>query len=292
MNNPGPGNDSELIRFFGVVRRPRTWLGVLFHWLAFPLGLFYFVFLVVGLSIGIGLIVVWVGIPVLLVVAGAWWLFGSFERLQARHLLGANVPPAPREWERVDGVWAKLKAHFGSSSTWKDLVYLLAKLPFGIVSSSLLIIGAGITSWFLAMSIFAIWDIPAVNGTWVPPLWFGIVSVPIGILVFFVALHVLNAWGWVCVRWAEWMFRGPATARAPQATPPRYAPPSPPPSPAAYGYGAPAASPTPPMSPVSLAPPAVPDAALQAAQVAAQQPGQAVTPPDAPADLEDDASAS
>ena len=128
-------NDSVLTRFFGVVRRPETWLGILFNWLAFPLGLFYFVFLVTGLSLGVGLVVVWVGIPILLVVAGAWWLFGAFERVQARYLLRADVPGAPREWEKVEGVWAKLKAHFGSAATWKDLVYLLAKLPFGIVSS-------------------------------------------------------------------------------------------------------------------------------------------------------------
>ena len=120
-------NDSAIVRFFGVVRRPETWLGILFDWLAFPLGLFYFVFLVTGLSLGVGLVVVWVGIPILLVVAGAWWLFGSFERLQARYLLRADVPPAPREWEKAEGVWGKLKAHFGSAATWKDLVYLLAE---------------------------------------------------------------------------------------------------------------------------------------------------------------------
>ena len=127
-------NDSALTRFFGVVAAPQTWLGILFNWLAFPLGLFYFVFLITGLSLGVGLVVVWVGIPILLVVAGAWWLFGAFERVQARYLLGADVPRAPREWEKVDGIWAKLRAHFGSAATWKDLVYLFAKLPFGIVS--------------------------------------------------------------------------------------------------------------------------------------------------------------
>ena len=50
---------------------------------------------------------------------------------------------------------------------------------------------------------------PIINGTWVPPLWFGLICFPLGILVFFVALHVLNAWSWVCARWAEVMFRGP-----------------------------------------------------------------------------------
>ena len=96
-------NDSAIVQFFGVVRRPETWLGILFDWLAFPLGLFYFVFLVTGLSLGVGLVVVWVGIPILLVVAGAWWLFGAFERLQARYLLRAGVPPRPVSGKRPTG---------------------------------------------------------------------------------------------------------------------------------------------------------------------------------------------
>ena len=176
--------------------------------LAFPLGLFYFVFLVTGLSVGVSLVVIWVGIPILLVVAGAWWLFGAFERVQARYLLGATVPQAPREWERVDGIWGKLRAHFGSGATWMDLLYLLAKLVFGTISFTLLVIAVSMVGWFLAMPFFAILDVPIVNGTWVPPLWFGILAVPLGILTFFVSLHVLNGWSWMCARWAEVMFRG------------------------------------------------------------------------------------
>jgi hypothetical protein len=241
-------NESAFIRFVGVVRRSRTWLGVLYHWLAFPLGLFYFVFLVTGLSLGVGLVVVWVGIPLLLVVAGAWWLFGAFERWQARALLGADVPSSPREWERVDGVWAKLRAHFGSGSTWKDLLYLIVKLPLGIVSFTLLVTGLSLVFWFLALPVFSLADEPMVNGTWVPPLWLGIVSVPVGILVFIVALHVLNAWGWVCARWAEVMFRGPATA-VPAA------PPAPLAGPAAPAPVAGASAPVPPVTPAEPVPP-------------------------------------
>jgi hypothetical protein len=206
-------NDSALTRFFGVVTRPGTWLGLLFHLLAFPLGLFYFVVLVTGLSVGVGLVVVWVGIPILLVVAGAWWLFAAFERLQAQYLIGAGVPPAPRAWEAVDGVWGKIKAHFGAGSTWLDLVYLTAKLAFGTVSFTLLVSLAGAVGWLLAMPVLAVFEVPIVNGTWVPPLWFGVLCVPLAILTFFVSLHLLNAWGWVCARWAELLFRGPASAR-------------------------------------------------------------------------------
>ncbi len=213
-------NESPVRRFFGVVARPATWLNVVFQWLSFPLGLFYFIFLVTGLSLGLGLVIVWVGIPILLIVAGAWWLFGAFERVQARYLLGADVPGAPREWEKVNGVWAKLKAHFGSPATWKDLVYLLAKLVFGTVSSVLLVTLGSTIVWFLSMPLFSLARVPVVNGTWVPPLWLASLALPLGVLLVFVSLHIINAWSWVCARWAEVMFRVPDRNALPPAARP------------------------------------------------------------------------
>ena len=64
------------------------------------------------------------------------------------------------------------------------------------------------------MPFFAAFDVPIINGTWVPPLWFGILCVPLGILVLVLSLHLLNAWGWVCARWAEVMFRVAGAGRA------------------------------------------------------------------------------
>ena len=75
--------------------------------------------------------------------------------------------------------------------------------------------------WFVAMPFFSVFDVPVINGTWVPPLWFGLICLPLGVLVFFVALHVLNAWSWVCARWAEVMFRGPAPRRSRRRRPRR-----------------------------------------------------------------------
>ncbi len=258
-------NDSALTRFFGVVVRPRTWLGIVFHLLAFPLGLFYFVFLVTGLSVGVSLVVIWIGIPILLVVAGAWWLFAAFERVQARYLLCAEIPPAPRPWEQADGVWGKLKAHFGSGSTWRDLAYLIAKLAFGTVSFALVVTLSAIVGWFLAMPFLAAFDVPVINGTWVPPLWFGILSVPLGILALVLSLHVLNAWGWVCARWAEVLFRvaAPGTSTGAAAAYP----------PASPALGAPAAPPAPAATRAEPTPAAQPE--TPAAQQGARAPASA-----------------
>ena len=46
---------SWLARFVGVVARPQTWLNLLYLLLAFPLGLAYFIVLVVGVRTGAAL---------------------------------------------------------------------------------------------------------------------------------------------------------------------------------------------------------------------------------------------
>jgi hypothetical protein len=98
------------------------------------------------------------------------------------------------------------------------------------------------------MPVFAVFEVPLVNGTWVPPLWFGVLCVPLALLTFFAALHLLNAWGWVCARWAELLFRGPAFARgvlpAPFASTP-----APPVAPAPPVPGSVVAAPAPPPGP-------------------------------------------
>lgn len=305
-------NDTPLGRFFGVVTRPRTWLNLLFQIVAFPLGLFYFVFLVVGLSVGLGLVIIWVGIPILLVVAGAWWLFGALERFQARVLLGAAVPDAPRSWETVDGIWGKVKAHFGNGATWKDLLYLLAKLAFGVVSFTLVVSLASIIAWFFALPFSSAWNLGTIDfgsGPWVPPMWLGVLGIPAGVLMIFASLHVLNAWGWVCKRWAEVMFslapQSPlatappaplvstspqtfgdagtvATWQAPAGVP---APPDPatavmpPPAPAALAAPIPASVPSPESQPAAPAPEPSPQAPAPAPESAPQPPEPGQQPP-------------
>ena len=271
-------NDSMLGRFFGVIARPRTWLNVLFQLLAFPLGLFYFIFLTVGLSVGLGLVIIWVGIPILLVVVGAWWLFGAFERVQARYLLGADVPPAPRTWETANGIWGKLKAHFGCAATWKDLLYLFAKLVFGSVSTTLLMTVVGTVFWCFALPVAGIWHVDIIttsSGGWHPPLWPSLLGIPAGMLALLLGLHVLNGWGWVCRVWAELMFGAapqvpvPVAAASPEPGPPPVAPRTI--EPLVSVAAPPPVPPVPPRPPAPVPPPAPP-------RVAAASP-----PPVAPA---------
>src|SRR5260370_18623556 len=126
-------SESTIDRIFGTVVDPQTYRNMLYLALSFPLGIFYFVFLITGLSMGGGLLIVVIGAAILLLVFAAAEAFVRVERELLRVLLNTTVStPAPRA--RTTGFWALLKAHFTRPSTWKGLVYLLLRFPMGIVS--------------------------------------------------------------------------------------------------------------------------------------------------------------
>jgi hypothetical protein len=103
--------------------------------LSFPLGTFYFVFLVTGISFGIALAVLIAGIFILAGTIAASAVFGRFERIQNRVLLGIPVPVAAgRDPDREPGVIAWLKRVFSDHFAWMSMLYLFLKFPFGIVS--------------------------------------------------------------------------------------------------------------------------------------------------------------
>ena len=131
MNNLLTG----LKNILGVVLKPRSYLNILYLLLAFPLGIFYFVYLITGFSIGLGLLYIFIGLPFLLLTMFSWRLFARFEGLQARWLLKENVEhDSPARWSEASGFWNWIISRLSSKYTWKGLVYLLLKAPLGVIS--------------------------------------------------------------------------------------------------------------------------------------------------------------
>jgi hypothetical protein len=122
-----------------------TYLGLAYALLGLPLGTFYFVFLVTGLSVGLGLAVTVVGIPILVLAIVACRGLAQFERTLAASLLGASMPRVTRE--RGEGVlWRRLAGQVRSGTTWRELAYLLVRFPTGVASFSIAVsvVGAGV----------------------------------------------------------------------------------------------------------------------------------------------------
>ena len=195
-----------VIHFFTAPFRLRTYTNLLYLLLAFPLGVAYFVFLAVGLTTGFGLLIVWLGIPILaLVFAGSWWL-AALERQLAIHALGAEVPPmAPPEPEASAGFWQRVGAFFANPVTWKGMAFLLVKFPLGMVSFiaavTLLATTAGLLLAPFAWYFGGDWSLDVDLGPWFVDSPAGALAVgSLGVVAFFVSLNLLNGlafvWRW------------------------------------------------------------------------------------------------
>ena len=171
--------------------------------LAFPLGLAYFVFLVVALSVGISLTIVMVGIPLLVLSVVLWRLMARLERVQARVLLGATVPSGPPIWRGEEGFWQNIKSLVGSGATWLEFVFLVLKFPVGIVSFVLWVTGLSVVVAFIGAPFLQYFGWFTVGGERIDSWPLAFVLVPVGILALFVWLHVMNGWSWVSARLAE-----------------------------------------------------------------------------------------
>lgn len=193
--------------FFRVVVDRQSYINIMYLFLSFPLGIAYFVFLVTGISLGFGLLIIWVGAPILVVVLAGSRVLCELERLLANEMLNEDIVAMGRErisgsvggvqdlsaGERLFvGTWRHFKVHVSDRLTWTGILYLFVKFPLGIAS---FVIGATlitVTGTLLVVpSIYSgadlswnVWTIDTMWEAWGLSL--------IGIAMVFISLHVMN----------------------------------------------------------------------------------------------------
>lgn len=190
---------SPLARFFRAPIELRSYGNLLYLALAFPTGLAYFIFLVVGLSLGLSLAIVWVGLPILALVLAMSFGLAAAERQLAIHLLGARVPPMlPAAPAAETTVWRRVRDFLENPVTWKGLGYLAVKFPLGLLSFVLLVVLLSVAGALLATPFvypwlpIALFDMPIDN------LWGALACGIAGAALALVSLNLLNllAAGW------------------------------------------------------------------------------------------------
>jgi len=185
--------DSMLQAIFGAFIRPQTYINMFYLVLAFPLGTAYFVFLVTGLSLGAGLLVLaLVGIPILLIVLAGSWAIASFERQMAIRLLKVDIPPMARRNRSGEKAWDRLKAHLRNPVTWTGMLYLFVKFPLGIASFILTVVLVWVTLSFITAPITYRYTLIAIGSWEIETLGSAFILLPIGLAVGLLAPHVLN----------------------------------------------------------------------------------------------------
>jgi hypothetical protein len=118
-------------RLFRIFINPQTYLNLIYLFLSFPLGLTYFIILITGLSLGFGLLIIWVGLLILTAVLAISWACVHFERLLAIHLLKVNLPQPETVSIPSETIFHRVRRYLGNPLTWKGLAYLFLKFPLG-----------------------------------------------------------------------------------------------------------------------------------------------------------------
>ncbi|MEU6403630.1 sensor domain-containing protein [Streptomyces sp. NPDC046985] len=142
----------------------RAWRELGYVLLGLPIGVLLFAYAVTMVSLGAGLLVTFLGVPVLAAALTGCRGFGVLERVRARVLLGLEVAePAPLRPRDGRGVLAWTGAVLGSGASWRALLYAVLQFPWAVFS-----FGVAVAFWTTGWSLltYPLWF-------WVFPMWAG-----------------------------------------------------------------------------------------------------------------------
>lgn len=218
-----------------VNRKSSTASIILYIVLSFILSLFYFILVVVGLSLGVGTLVIWLGLPVLLFTFSAIWGIAAIERSIVSGLLGVEIPAPRPALEPQRSWWKRSASNLRDPLTWKSLLYILVKFPLStftfsvavsFVATSIALILAPVgyliaTYVLMANGIHLAPDQyvfigigdgfntlfnVAVTGTFDPIMFFkSFFWTPVGIAFWFLTSYILRGMGWLSAEFARVM---------------------------------------------------------------------------------------
>jgi len=195
-----PGRQSLLSRFFGVLADPRAWGALLYLLLSLWIGIVYFTWAVVGISLSVGLLVLIVGLPLLALFLLSIRGIAFIEGRLVEALLGVRMPRRRMFLDDTTGFWNKIKNLFTQRITWTALVYCILKLGLGIVYTvvfgfllglSVYLIALPITVWGLQMPAYVILgDTEYLATNWSIPFFF-----ILGVLLLPATMHLVSLVG-------------------------------------------------------------------------------------------------
>jgi hypothetical protein len=197
--------------FFGVVSDPKTYGALLYMLLSLVTGIFYFTWTIAGISITAGTSVLIIGIPLALVFLMSFRLLSHVEGRIVEALLGVRMPrrlPATNVEERI---WPQIKEALGDVRTWTSVLYLLLMLPLGVVYFTLTLVSLTLSLGVAGISIYSlVTNQSHIQISGVPWLEHVLGTAPglallavIGVLLFFVVLHMARFVGWMHGKIAE-----------------------------------------------------------------------------------------
>lgn len=147
--NPQPTGKVKWVLF-----NSKTYKTIIYLLLSLPLGIIYFTLALTGITLSIGLIPLFIGIPMFFGVAKGLNMLVKFEQTMIRQILGLPAPPEPymyhEQTETGQNWFMRMVRSFDGSLFVRDLMLVMLKFVTGIVFFVIMItvlsIGLGLIS--------------------------------------------------------------------------------------------------------------------------------------------------
>ena len=211
LRPPAPPKRRSLAgRFFGVAADPYTYGSLFYMMLALATGTFYFTWVVTGMSLSLGLLVLIIGIPMLLLFLMSVRLLSLVEGRIVETLLGVRMPRRPLYTQRDKPWLTRIKELFTDPRTWTAMGYMLLMLPLGTAYFSFVVTVAALSVALVAAPVlvwtgiaeadvsFDGWQLLNIGDGMVVtslPAWGLPLVFVIGVLLLFVTLHAARLVG-------------------------------------------------------------------------------------------------
>lgn len=194
-----PKPRSALASFFGVALEARTYGALFYMLLSLATGTFFFTWVVTGLSLSLGLMVLIIGIPVAVLFFGSVRGLSLLEGRLVEALLGERMPRRPTYSDRSRSWLQRIGDMFTDGRTWLTLLYFVLMLPLGIVYFTIATTLLSTSMGFIWAPVAALFSSDYVgihiDGIQMLPIWVTPLLAIIGVLLLFVTLHLARGIG-------------------------------------------------------------------------------------------------
>ncbi len=219
LRAPPPRQHRSLLgKFFGVIAEPRTYAALFYMLLSMATGIFYFTWVVTGISLSAGLAVLIIGIPFAILFLGSTRMFSLLEGRIVEVMLGERMPRRPLYNSRGKPWLTRIGEMLSDPRTWTTLLYMVLMLPLGIIYFTLAVTLLSVSLSFIVAPVMALLGYATMNQNYegfsvlamengVLGTSLGYVSLPLvfiaGVLLLFATLHLARGIGYLHGQFAK-----------------------------------------------------------------------------------------
>ncbi|WP_037674352.1 sensor histidine kinase [Streptomyces griseus] len=142
---------------------PRHWGELAYVLLSLPISIALFIYSVTMVSLGAGLLVTFLGVPVLAGALAGCRGIGVLERARARGLLGLEVDDPEPLRVRKNGFMGWIGAVLKSGTSWRHLLYSVLHMPWSVFSFTVSVVFFS-CGWTLLTYPLWFWVFPMYGG--------------------------------------------------------------------------------------------------------------------------------